>query len=45
MAVDILKNGSDPAEMPIQYLSKYDFSYNESVAETLGITIPSYLLK
>ncbi|MBQ1661274.1 MAG: ABC transporter substrate-binding protein [Treponema sp.] len=45
MAVDILKNGSDPAEMPIQYLSKYDFSYNESVAEALGITIPSYLLK
>lgn len=45
MAVDILKNGSDPAEMPIQYLSNYDFSYNESVAETLGITIPGYLLK
>ena len=45
MAVDILKNGSKPAEMPIQYLSHYDFTYNESTAEALGIEIPAHLLK
>ena len=45
MAVDILKNGKKPAEMPVQYLSTCDFSYNKDTAELLGITIPEDLLK
>lgn len=45
MAVDILKDGKNPAEMPIQYLSTCDFSYNPDVAKELGIEIPESLLK
>lgn len=44
MAVDILKNGKKPAEMPIQYLNTCDFSYNKDTAELLGISIPVELL-
>ncbi len=44
MAVDILKNGKKPAEMPIQYLNTCDFSYNKDTAEILGISIPVELL-
>ncbi len=45
MAVDILENGKKPADMPIQYLEKCDFSYNKEVAEELGIEIPADLVK
>ncbi|MCR5762020.1 MAG: ABC transporter substrate-binding protein [Treponema sp.] len=45
MAVDILKNGKKPAEMPVQYLSTCDFSYNKDTASVLGITIPADLIK
>ena len=45
MAVEILKDGKKPADMPIQYLEKCDFSYNKEVAEELGITIPADLIK
>lgn len=44
MAVDILKNGKKPAEMPVQYLNTCDFTYNKETAEILGITIPADLL-
>jgi len=44
MAVEILKNGANPAEMPIQYLENCDFSYNPEIAEELGIQIPANLL-
>lgn len=43
MAVEILKNGANPADMPIQYLEKCDFSKNEATEKTLGITLPSNL--
>ncbi len=43
MAVEILKNGKNPAEMPIQYLDKCDLSINKATAEALGITIPDNL--
>jgi putative ABC transport system substrate-binding protein len=43
IAVDILKNGKKPAEMPIQYVEKFDFSVNQQVARQLGITVPAGL--
>lgn len=45
MAVDILKNGKKPAEMPVQYLSTCDFTYNPDTVKILGIELPSDLLK
>lgn len=43
MAVEILRDGKNPAEMPIQYLEKCDLSFNQQTADTLGITIPESL--
>ncbi len=43
MAVEIFKNGANPADMPIQYLEKCDFSKNEATEKALGITLPSNL--
>jgi len=45
MAVDILKNGKKPAEMPVQYLSTCDFTYNPDTVKILGIELPADLLK
>ena len=41
MAVDILKNGKKPAEMPIQFLpaDKCELSVNEETAKTIGIDV------
>lgn len=43
MAVEILKNGADPKDMPIQYLEKCDFSKNEETAKILGIVLPEVM--
>lgn len=43
MAVDILKNGSKPENMPIQYLEKCSLVVNEETAKSLEITIPNDL--
>jgi len=43
-AVDILANGKNPAEMPIQYAQNCDLTINEETAKTLGITLPQDLL-
>ena len=43
MAVEILKNGKKPADMPIQYLDTCDLTINEETAKKLGITIPDNL--
>lgn len=43
MAVKILKGEATPATMPIESLTKYDFTINGDVAEILGITIPADL--
>ena len=40
MAVDILLNGADPAEMPIKGSSEFEYCINGEVAEALGIEIP-----
>ena len=37
MAVEILRDGKNPAEMPIQYLKKYEISVTENTARALGI--------
>lgn len=43
MAVDILKNGKSPADMPIQYIENCAFSFNEATRAKLGITLPEDL--
>jgi len=43
MAVEILKNGKKPADMPIQYLDKCDLSVNEETVKKLGIKLPADL--
>lgn len=42
MAVDILKNGKNPAEMPIQYLETCDFSYNKETADLIGVDLSKF---
>lgn len=44
MAVEILKDGKKPADMPIQYLETCDFAVNLDTAKAIGITIPADLL-
>ncbi|MBQ9494157.1 MAG: ABC transporter substrate-binding protein [Treponema sp.] len=43
MAVDILANGKNPADMPIQYLENCTFEVNEDTVAKLGIAIPESL--
>ncbi|MGN1230980.1 MAG: ABC transporter substrate-binding protein, partial [Anaerotignum sp.] len=41
MAYDILVNGANPAEMPIQYVSDgITEKYNPEIVEALGIAVP-----
>ena len=42
-AVKVLKDGAKPAEMPIEYLEKFDFTYNKDTAAAIGIEIPENL--
>ncbi len=42
-AVEILKDGKNPADMPIEYLEKCDLSVNEKTAAALGVKIPENL--
>lgn len=44
MAVEILRDGKKPANMPIQYLETCDFTVNIKTANAIGITIPEDLL-
>ncbi len=41
MAIEIIRNGRQIQNMPVQYLDSYEFSYNKYTAAELGITIPS----
>lgn len=43
-AVKILE-GADPSTMPIEYLQDVEFTYNEEIANELGIEIPEELKK
>ena len=40
MAYDILENGKDPAEMPIQYADEVTLKYNAEIASEIGVDIP-----
>jgi len=44
MALRILKDGANPAEMPIEASAEVDFYVNTTTAELLGITIPQEIL-
>jgi putative ABC transport system substrate-binding protein len=44
-AVDIIKNGANPADMPIQYLTDFNLTINEDEVSALGVTVPSDLLE
>lgn len=44
MAARILQDGANPAEMPIEALTKADLSLNKTAAELLGMTLPEELL-
>ncbi|MCI8483781.1 MAG: ABC transporter substrate-binding protein [Lachnospiraceae bacterium] len=41
MAYEILTDGKNPAEMPIQYADEVTEKYNPEIAEALGIEMPS----
>ena len=41
MAVDILKNGADISEMPVEYAANVTKQYVASRCEELGVTVPS----
>lgn len=43
MALDILQNGTDPATMPIQGSSEYQYCLNGDVLAQLGVTVPEDL--
>lgn len=43
MAVEILKDGKKPGDMPIQFVPDVVKKYNAEVAEAIGITIPEGL--
>lgn len=40
MAIEILKNGANPANMEIKYAKEYTKKYNKSNADKIGIVIP-----
>ncbi len=42
--VDKILKGANPAEMPIEQPTKFDFVVNLKTAKTLGITIPQSIL-
>ena len=43
MAVRILKEGANIAEMPIESLTEFDYRINAATAETIGLKIPDEL--
>ncbi len=43
MAVRILKDGADPAEMPIEYLENVSVTINTDMAASIGVEIPEDL--
>jgi len=43
MGVKILKGEAEPASMPVETATKFDFAINGTVAEEIGLTIPADL--
>lgn len=44
MAIEILRDGKKPGDMPVQYLQNFDVTINTDTAAAIGITIPKELL-
>ena len=44
MAYEILVNGKNPADMPIQYADEVTVKYNADVAEALGMKMPEDMI-
>ena len=42
--VDKILKGANPAEMPVEQPTKFDFVVNLKTAKALGITVPSSIL-
>lgn len=40
MAVSILRDGKNPAEMPIEYIQSFNLKVNEETEKILGISVP-----
>jgi len=40
MAVKILRDGGNPASMPIQFSTEFNYFVNGRIADELGITVP-----
>ena len=43
MAVRVLKDGADPADMPIEYLEDVSVTINTEIADSIGVEIPEDL--
>ncbi len=44
MAVRVLRDGEDPASMPVEKATEFTYVINEDAAERLGVTIPKEIL-
>lgn len=44
MALRILRDGADPAEMPVETASEFTYVVNEEAAKAQGVTIPQAIL-
>lgn len=45
MAIKVLKGEAKPSKMPIESATKFDFAINGTVAEEIGVVIPSDLVE
>lgn len=44
MAIDILRNGAEPATMSVQNPSNYELTINLLAAKRMGVTVPQRLI-
>ncbi len=43
--IDHIVRGAKPAELPVQYATKYALAVNVRAAKTLGLVVPPDMLK
>ena len=44
MALKVLRDGEDPAKMPVETATEFSYVINEKAAEKQGITFPQAIL-